>query len=78
MGIKCCKDCPDRHVGCHGTCERYKAERAEMDRLKERMKNDDDFHRYKQEKIVKRIVAGQKRDQRKMCGCYRHYRRNYD
>lgn len=18
-----CKDCPDRHVGCHGECERY-------------------------------------------------------
>ena len=20
-----CKDCKDRHVGCHGKCERYKA-----------------------------------------------------
>ena len=65
MGIKCCKDCPDRHVGCHGTCEKYKKERAEMDSLKARMKNDDDFHRYKQEKIVKRIVTKQKRDQQK-------------
>lgn len=18
-----CKDCPDRHLGCHGTCEKY-------------------------------------------------------
>lgn len=22
--ISPCKDCPDRHVGCHGTCKRYK------------------------------------------------------
>lgn len=20
-----CKDCPDRHLACHDTCERYKA-----------------------------------------------------
>lgn len=29
--ITCCYNCTDRQVGCHGTCERYKAERAEMD-----------------------------------------------
>ena len=22
-----CKGCEDRHVGCHATCERYKADR---------------------------------------------------
>ena len=27
-----CKDCPDREVGCHSTCEKYKAFRAEKDR----------------------------------------------
>lgn len=23
MKIDCCKDCPNRSVGCHGTCEEY-------------------------------------------------------
>ena len=29
--ISCCYDCPDRHGGCHGSCEKYKAYRAELD-----------------------------------------------
>lgn len=32
--IKCCKDCQDRAVGCHSTCERYKAEKAEWDKIR--------------------------------------------
>lgn len=28
-----CKDCPDRVVGCHGKCEKYKAYRVEVDNL---------------------------------------------
>lgn len=26
MGLFPCKDCKERHVGCHGECERYKAD----------------------------------------------------
>ena len=29
-----CKDCGNRFPGCHGTCETYKAEKAEHDRIK--------------------------------------------
>ncbi len=29
--ITCCKDCPNRHGGCHSTCEKYKQERKEYD-----------------------------------------------
>lgn len=32
--INCCLNCEDRHVGCHGTCERYKRERAEIEAAK--------------------------------------------
>ena len=34
MAIKCCKDCvpPTRYPGCHAKCERYKAEKAELDK----------------------------------------------
>lgn len=35
--IRCCQECvpPKRHVGCHGTCEEYIKERAELDESKE-------------------------------------------
>ena len=31
--MKSCKDCADRHPGCHGHCERYLKEKAEHDEL---------------------------------------------
>lgn len=30
-----CKGCTERHVGCHATCEKYIAEKAENDRIRE-------------------------------------------
>lgn len=33
--IRCCKDCPDRHLACHDTCERYKQEHREYQAEKE-------------------------------------------
>lgn len=35
-GIKCCRDCNDRCIGCHSYCELYISERAELDAIKER------------------------------------------
>lgn len=32
--ITCCKDCADRHPGCHGSCEKYIQQRAELDAVK--------------------------------------------
>lgn len=29
--IKCCRNCTERHVGCHGECEKYIAERKKAD-----------------------------------------------
>lgn len=35
MAVKySCKGCTERHVGCHSTCQKYIAEKAENDRLK--------------------------------------------
>ena len=28
-----CKDCADRHIGCHSDCERYAADVAERRRI---------------------------------------------
>ena len=36
MGITVCKECPERTVGCHSTCERYKAEVEENRKENER------------------------------------------
>nr|DAH24695.1 MAG TPA: Protein of unknown function (DUF4051) [Caudoviricetes sp.] len=30
-----CKDCPDRQLGCHAACDRYRAFRAERDEMLE-------------------------------------------
>ena len=30
-----CKDCPNRQVGCHSTCEKYIEYKKESDRLRE-------------------------------------------
>lgn len=39
-----CKDCLERKMGCHGSCEKYKQERAEHDK------------RIAQEKAQKEII----------------------
>lgn len=31
----CCYKCPDRTIECHATCEKYKAECIENERIKE-------------------------------------------
>ena len=38
-----CYNCPDREMGCHGRCERYKAYRAEVDAIKAKKKAESDI-----------------------------------
>lgn len=40
--ISCCRDCvpPQRHMGCHGTCERYRREKTEYEAEVERIKRE--------------------------------------
>ena len=33
--ITSCNQCPDRTPGCHGSCERYKQQKAELEATKE-------------------------------------------
>lgn len=49
-----CKGCEERHEACHGTCERYKAWRAELDRIKE--------NAYKEKKRYDTMSAASKRE----------------
>lgn len=41
-----CKDCTDRHDGCHGKCERYQAFRTEIEERKPNNYADYDYRRY--------------------------------
>lgn len=34
MIVSPCKDCPERFVGCHSSCEKYKQYRSELDAFK--------------------------------------------
>ena len=50
-----CLGCPDRVVGCHGKCERYKAYRDAIDSIhavKDRDKEMDTYQRIKRDKII--------------------------
>lgn len=43
--ISPCKDCEDRTVGCHGSCERYKRYTEEQERIRDLMHQDLEFTR---------------------------------
>lgn len=44
-----CKDCLDRGIGCHETCDAYKQERIEHKRLKALAERDEQFRLYRTE-----------------------------
>lgn len=50
-----CKDCPDRQLGCHGTCEKYQEYRRKRDEeaVAERQRVDSycDMYAYKKDKV---------------------------
>lgn len=50
-----CKDCPDRHLKCHATCEKYLAIKEENDRVRELKHHaqNNPLHTYKVEQIRK-------------------------
>ena len=49
-----CKDCPDRHLGCHGTCEKYQKYKAKQAEINEaaykRNEAYNDLDSYREEK----------------------------
>lgn len=38
--IQCCYKCQERHVGCHGTCERYNDELEEHIKRKDQIRQE--------------------------------------
>ena len=47
--IRCCKDCDERYIGCHGKCERYIVEKEEHQRQKDQERKKDEARLYKAE-----------------------------
>lgn len=61
MGLRnCCKDCTDRHKGCHGTCERYAAAKAELEEAKAKQSVEIGYTAYVAE-AVRRVKKTRKR-----------------
>lgn len=59
MEITCCKDCPDRHVGCHATCERYLEQKAtleeEADRVRKYKLVDIEYSKLSRDHLCRKI-----------------------
>ena len=58
--ITVCKDCPDRQIGCHGTCERYIRQRQKAEKEKELIRKN----RNKEEQLRQRSIEGIQRMRR--------------
>lgn len=43
--ITCCKDCQERFPGCHGSCEKYIQQRAELDAAKAELRKKHDINK---------------------------------
>lgn len=69
MGIKCCKDCTERQIGCHGSCKRYldevKAENEKKERLWKEKKGQNEadavLHLSARKVWMRRAKKGRKR-----------------
>lgn len=62
-----CHGCPDRTVGCHGTCEAYKAYRAERETI----------YKQRQMKLISAPDIPSKKKQRNMNDQTRIQRKGY-
>lgn len=44
--IKCCKDCTERELGCHGWCEKYIAAKNKLAEMRAAKEKERDIHAY--------------------------------
>lgn len=50
-----CKDCPDRELGCHDYCEKYKKVKAKRQADKDRFNEDKNYRDYLRDQRNKRL-----------------------
>lgn len=51
-----CKDCNDRHVGCHSECDKYNEKKEENDKRKKAM-----YEQYMNSSTITRLEVNMKR-----------------
>ena len=61
MAKNCCKDCTDRHVGCHAECETYNAFVKEREEFRQMIYNE----RVKQDMLYRGVSVGESRRTKK-------------
>lgn len=54
MAIFTCKDCSDRHPGCHDHCEKYQNEKVAYEKRKADIRNEREALNYTKMLIYKR------------------------
>lgn len=65
--ITCCYKCAERHMGCHGSCERYLAEKTEHETERAKLcaawQKQNDIDSYQKEKAghLKRLARQEKK-----------------
>lgn len=62
--VNSCRDCADRKVGCHSTCEKYKQFRAKLDEINEKRHKENDVNNYSWELIRRNRERGIKKNKR--------------
>lgn len=60
-----CKNCEDRHLGCHSTCKDYLRMQKEQDRIREERAKDSivtDYFSDRARRVEKSYIKKKKRD----------------
>ena len=61
-----CLNCPDRHTGCHSSCEKYLAYKEELARIKDKMaKEKQEFNLTVGHKLQRKLEAQWRKEKRK-------------
>ena len=60
MNTKVCYKCPDRKVGCHGYCEKYKELKEYYEEVRKQRSHATDFHIYSVRTIMKNKFLGER------------------
>lgn len=60
-----CKDCVERHPGCHGHCERYLKEKAEHDALSAKRRESLEYEKYRHRLFSRNSMVRNAKNKRK-------------
>ena len=60
MNTKVCFQCPDRKVGCHGKCEKYKELKAYYEWIRKQKGYENEFHDYAVKTAMRNSFNGER------------------